>query len=311
MENSDEERRLDGTFQLPQYDTTDKSASFAVAIFRQYLTEQEALQISQQFRNTWSWGNQVLWSGLLFEDAQKWAKDHDKATLTMAMGPLMTPRHPLCLKKKKTSVGWSKYVKGASAIFAWHIWRGERVTVLLPPPPERFHPSGQTNYQAIEEPILKQPKTDGTRVRLEVIHPNVLGAENFIYQMWPDDETNTWIERFGFINYKERIWRKVKGFQPETSCSKLSNSKEMIGRLSEVILANKVKLEEKARSTREKVLNGKGSKDNVLKTKLKKKKKANRVTIEKVLNRQGSKDNVLKTKLKKKKKANRVPSRRC
>jgi hypothetical protein len=67
----------------------------------------------------------------------------------------MIPENPLCLKGRKSQNQWSKYVKGASAVFAWHISRGEKITVLSPPPPERFHPSELTNYQAIEEPILK------------------------------------------------------------------------------------------------------------------------------------------------------------
>jgi hypothetical protein len=92
-----------------------------------------------------------MWSGILHEYAQDWADKHNMATLTTAIGPLTTLEHPLCLKRQKSSGGWSKYIKGASAVFAWHILRGERVIVLSPPPPERFHPSGQTNYQAIEE----------------------------------------------------------------------------------------------------------------------------------------------------------------
>lgn len=46
-------------------------------------------------------------------------------------------------------------MKGASAIFAWFVSRGEKVTVLSPPPPSRFHPIGLTNFQEIEKPILK------------------------------------------------------------------------------------------------------------------------------------------------------------
>jgi hypothetical protein len=70
-------------------------------------------------------------------------------TLTIAMGSLMDLSHPLCLRNQKSSKAWGKYIKGASAIFALYISRGERLIVLSPPPPERFHPSGQTNYQAI------------------------------------------------------------------------------------------------------------------------------------------------------------------
>jgi hypothetical protein len=67
-----------------------------------------------------------MWSGMQREYAQAWADKHDMATLTTAMGPLMNPEHPLCLKRqKKWSGAWSKYIKGASAVFASHILKGE------------------------------------------------------------------------------------------------------------------------------------------------------------------------------------------
>ncbi|TGO43983.1 hypothetical protein BCON_0678g00010 [Botryotinia convoluta] len=196
--------------ELILYKNAEGSMPCVVPAFRRYLTIEEELQIRQQFHNTWRWNNQVMWSGMPREYAQAWADEHDMATLTTAMGPLMTPEHPLCLKRQKSSGAWSKYIKGASAVFAYHILRGERVIVLSPPPPERFHPSGQTNYQAIEEPILKGRKEDGTRLRLEMVHPMVEGAENFIYQIWPADKTNTWIERFGTLAQGTRCWRSVK-----------------------------------------------------------------------------------------------------
>jgi hypothetical protein len=125
-------------------------------------------------------------------------------TLTTAMGPLMDLSHSLCLWNQKSSDAWGKYVKGASAIFAWYISRGERVTVLSPPPPERFHPSGQTNYQAIEEPIVKGMLGTSAVSRIEIVHPTVKGAENISYQIWPVDNTTTWTARFGEVNMQKR-----------------------------------------------------------------------------------------------------------
>lgn len=151
-----------------------------------------------------------MWSGILRQYAQDWADKHDMVTLTTAMGPLMSLTYPLCLRRQKSRGEWSKYIKGASAVFVYYILRGERVIVLLPPPPERFHPSGQTNYQAIEEPILKGRKADSTRLRLEMVHPMVEGAENFCYQIWPVDQSNTWNKRFGMRVRGQRYWRLVK-----------------------------------------------------------------------------------------------------
>lgn len=150
-----------------------------------------------------------MWSGLLREEAQSWADEHGMQTLTTAMGPLMMPNHPLCLRRTKTEARWTSYVAGASAIFAWHVSRGEMVIVLSPPPPERFHPSGLTNYQAIEEPILKGLLGGGAVSCIKMVHPAVKGAENFCYQIWPIDETHTWTAQFETPRLT-RCWRSVK-----------------------------------------------------------------------------------------------------
>ncbi|KAF2177152.1 hypothetical protein K469DRAFT_810030 [Zopfia rhizophila CBS 207.26] len=107
------------------------------------------------------------------------------------MGPLMDNGSPL----------------GVSAVFAWCISRGEKVTVLSPPPPERFHPSGLTNYQAIEEPILKKVITSHALFQIEMVHPTVKRAENFSYQVWPVDNTATWITVFGTVTLEKQRWR--------------------------------------------------------------------------------------------------------
>jgi hypothetical protein len=197
-------------YESQPYERAEGSLLLAAPVFLQYLTIEEQLQIGQQFHDTWRRNNQVLWSGMLREDAQRWADAHDMETLTTAMGPLMTPNHPQCLRTRKSEKGWSKYMKGASAVFAWYISRGEKATVLTPPPPERFHPSGLTNYQAIEEPILKGRKESGDMLRIEMVHPTVEGAENFSYQIWPVDETSTWLAKFGTLARRKQRWRMVK-----------------------------------------------------------------------------------------------------
>jgi hypothetical protein len=179
---------------------SDESSAQAsvVKVFRYYLTVEEATRIIQQFRSEyWHKDSQVLWSGMLREIAQKWADEHGMQTLTTAMGPLMIPEHPLCLKSKKTPHAWSQYIHGASAIFAWHIARGECVTLLTPPPPDRFNPSGFTYYQVIEQPIIKGAVGQDSVCHIDVVHPTVKKAEEFSYELWPDDNKSTWIKRFG------------------------------------------------------------------------------------------------------------------
>ncbi|KAF2499200.1 hypothetical protein BU16DRAFT_453839 [Lophium mytilinum] len=176
-------------------------------VLLEYLTIEEEAQIYQQFEGICQPNSQVLWSGVPYGVAQKWADEHDMQTLTTAMGPLMDKADSLCLKKSKNGPQWSKYIKGASAVFAWYISSGEKVTTLSPPPPERFHPSGMTNYQAIEEPILKWAIADRAILRIEMVHPTVKGAENFSYQMWPIDEMKNWVAAFGTVAIKKNRWR--------------------------------------------------------------------------------------------------------
>lgn len=107
---------------------------------------------------------------------------------------------------KKTAHSWSEYIHGASAIFAWHIARGETVTVLSPPPPDRFNPSGSTYYQLIEQPIIKGAIDNVSVDRICLVHPMVKRAEGFSYQFWPDDNMLTWIKQFG-LRPGPRKWR--------------------------------------------------------------------------------------------------------
>ncbi|KAH8902626.1 hypothetical protein BR93DRAFT_903281, partial [Coniochaeta sp. PMI_546] len=171
------------------------------------LTIDEAVQICEQFQGPiWRSVSQVMWTGILPGYAQGWADKHALQTLTTAMGRFMDPKHPSSLKRNKSMKSWSKYVKGASALFACHISRGKRVVVLSPPPPERFHPSGGTNYQAIEEPILK----GGDCLLIELVHPTVRGAESFSYQIWPVDMTCVWVAEFGNCMRPKPCWKPVK-----------------------------------------------------------------------------------------------------
>lgn len=164
---------------------------------RKFLTLEEEINIHRQFRgSSWIPDYQVLWSGMLREQAQAWADEHKMQTLTTAMGPLMDPRAPSCPKSKKSDKAWSKYIHGASAVFAWHIANGDKVTVLSPPPPQRFHPSGLSYFQVIELPILIAAIARGACLCIEIVHPAIKPAENYPYQLWPQDEASRWTATF-------------------------------------------------------------------------------------------------------------------
>jgi hypothetical protein len=216
-----------------------------IRAFSQYLTGQEAAQIFQRFQsNDWIHNGQVLWSGVPRDKAQEWAGKHHLQTLTTAMGPLMDEEHPECLKSKMSPHHWSQYIRGASAVFAWHIARGEKVTVLSPPPPERFHPSGLTNYQAIEEPIVRGQIGQYAVRQIVLVHPTVTESEEYLYERWPEDKYSTWIQKFGLRNKKTK-WRDVG-----RSGDKL-RLKTLMARPKQYPLAEPIDCVEKAEDQRE------------------------------------------------------------
>ncbi|WYZ36448.1 hypothetical protein EsH8_XV_000001 [Colletotrichum jinshuiense] len=174
-----------------------------------YLTRKEAEEIMRQFNESWIDEKQVLWSGVAHATVEEWADQRGMQTLTSAMGDLMNWTHPKCKRPHKTSAQWTKYMKGVSAIFAWKIAQGHTVTLLTPPPPVRFHPSGLTNYQDIEEPILKGA-VDGTVVgKIVVIHPEVEGAEDMAYEYWPKDKVARWYAKCDSKGHGAKIWRTI------------------------------------------------------------------------------------------------------
>ena len=186
-----------------------QSAPALLSKLSQFLSTQEAIDIFKQFQSDeWFHNGQVLWSGVPRHRAQEWADYHQLQTLTTAMGPLMDEKHPDCLRFKKTSQQWSRYIHGASAIFAWHIAQGEIVTLLSPPPPKRFHPSGLSYYQVIEEPIIKGLVSRCAVDKIIIAHPTVKKSQNFLYELWPDDKGNEWSQRYGSRPLKTN-WRQI------------------------------------------------------------------------------------------------------
>ncbi|KAJ2984014.1 hypothetical protein NQ176_g273 [Zarea fungicola] len=143
------------------------------------------------------------------EAAQKWADSHGMQTLTTAMGEYMDPESEHCPQKRKSRAEWIKYVHGASALFALQISEGEVVTVLSNPPPQRFHPDGNTSFQCIEAPIITGELGNRAVNRIEIVHPLVAAASEFTYQIWPKDCVNNWTEKYS-ESPLEVNWRKVK-----------------------------------------------------------------------------------------------------
>ena len=173
-----------------------------------WLTKEEIDQIRDQLHRTCIPNRQLLWSGVLIETAQHWADGHGYQTLTTAMGPLMRKSCPECPFRRKLK-SWPRYVHGASVIFAWHIAQGDFVTVLSQPPPQRFHPSGKTFYESVEQPIIQGVFGNRAVRKIFAVHPMVNnGAEFPPYQMWPKDEASMWLATFGEQG-SMRNWRVI------------------------------------------------------------------------------------------------------
>ncbi|EJP61864.1 uncharacterized protein BBA_09201 [Beauveria bassiana ARSEF 2860] len=173
------------------------------------LSSAEIASIAVQLQKSCVPDRQVLWTGMTREAAQKWADAHDLQTLTTAMGAYMDTKNQLCPQKQKSHAAWIDYIHGASALFALRISQGEVVTVLSNPPPQRFHPDGNTSFQCIEAPIITGELGNRAVTRIEIAHPNVAEASDFRYQIWPEDAVRSWIDEYG-ERPPTMPWRKVK-----------------------------------------------------------------------------------------------------
>ncbi|CVL05969.1 uncharacterized protein FPRN_14151 [Fusarium proliferatum] len=177
-------------------------------LIRKWLTDKEADNILSRFQEACVPNRQVFWSGMFREQAQKWADAHELQTLTTALGPLLYRGEPS--PQTQAPAG---YIHGASIIFAWFVSQGESVTVLSHPPPLFFHPSGQTFYQLYEEPILKGTMGNRPVGRIDTAHPFIETAIDFIYQIWPYDNSSLWKKTFGNLDI-ELPWRQTKTLKP-------------------------------------------------------------------------------------------------
>ncbi|KAJ0130273.1 Uncharacterized protein HZ326_26623 [Fusarium oxysporum f. sp. albedinis] len=173
-------------------------------LIRRWLTDEEANKILSRFQKACMTNRQVLWSGMLRETAQQWADAHGFQTLTTALGPLLYHGDP-----SPQTQAPPRYIHGASIIFAWFVSQGDLVTVLSHPPPLLFHPSGQTFYQLYEEPIIKGKMGNRPVGRIDTAHPVIEVANDFIYQIWPHNNSSLWIKKFGILDI-DLPWRKTK-----------------------------------------------------------------------------------------------------
>jgi hypothetical protein len=153
----------------------------------QYLTLEEAEQIIDQFEKVPHSSDRLLfWTGLPRDWVRQWADDHGMLTLTSAMGPLMNNADQRCLRRVKNREAWSKYVKGASRIFARYACRRGIVRVLTLPPSWAEFLRPESSYRTIEEPVLKGTSGYHCAVQINTVHL-LAPLEELEYQTWPEN----------------------------------------------------------------------------------------------------------------------------
>lgn len=173
------------------------------------ITAYEAVQIWTRLKETCDPSGIVLWSGIDFEKAQKWAKRHNCKTLTLALGPLMDKHHPNCRYHLKNAKQWRCYVHAASILLTLYASNGTEVVVLTPHPPQRLNPYKESYYQNIEEPWLTAC-CDASAFQIRFAHPDVDEAADDLYQYWPDDSVEDWKARHphakGKYHWEHHTW---------------------------------------------------------------------------------------------------------
>ncbi|KAK3616721.1 hypothetical protein LTR56_025773 [Elasticomyces elasticus] len=168
-----------------------------------YLCQNEITQLNQVFEISLQHNSAlVFWTGISPDFAKSWAHMNDLKTLTMAMGSLYTDKKR---RSHKSTKSWSKYMKGASWVFAQHACHDRYAIVLTNAPPNVYSTREHSNYREIEEPILKGSEADQHAIQIEYVHPTVPGAECFRYQIWPNNRSSDWLAFIENIAVKQIV----------------------------------------------------------------------------------------------------------
>ena len=176
----------------------------------EYLTQEEAEQIIARFMEIpRSYDRLVFWTGIPREWVQQWADEHGMLTLTSAMGPLMDRKHPRCLRRYMELEEWSKYIKGASTIFARYACKRGIVRVLTLPPSLADFIRPESTYRNIEEPLLKGRSGCCCAVQINTVHLLTI-LEKLEYQTWPQDHSPEKLRcrGAGSINFRLPRWTR-------------------------------------------------------------------------------------------------------
>lgn len=176
----------------------------------EYLTRGEAEQIIERFKEIpQSYDRLLFWTGIPREWVQQWADDHGMLTFTSAMGYLMDRTDPRCLKRVKKLKQWSKYVRGASGIFARFACGRGIIRVLTLPPSWAGFIRPQSTYRTIEEPVLKGTSGCCCAVQINTVHL-LTTLEQLEYQTWPENHIPEGLRSPGTGSFDFRIPRWIR-----------------------------------------------------------------------------------------------------
>jgi hypothetical protein len=215
----------------------------------EYLTQDEAEQIIARFMDIpRSYDRLVFWTGIPREWVQQWADEHGMLTLTSAMGPLMDRKDPRCLRRYKELEEWSKYIKGASRIFARYACKRGIVRVLTLPPSWTDFIRPDSTYRNIEEPILKGRSGCCCAVQINTVHL-LTTLEELEYQTWPQNHIPEKLRCRGAAISNLRLPRWTRKALKAATKSLRSNCVSSAGSLAPKLANFNVGLEASARTT--------------------------------------------------------------
>ena len=176
-----------------------------------YLYQNEVTQLNQAFEISLQHDSAlVFWTGISPDLARNWARRNNLKTLTMAMGSLYTENSKEGLRSQKITKSWSKYMKGASWVFAQQACHNRCAIVLTNAPPNVYSTRVHSNYREIEEPILKGFEAERHTIQIDYVHPAVPGAACFRYQVWPDNRSSEWLRFLECIAVKDIVNKIVQ-----------------------------------------------------------------------------------------------------
>ena len=138
----------------------------------------------------------------------------------MAMGSLYTDNSKESLRSQKSTKSWSKYMKGASWVFAQQACHNRYAIGLTNAPPNVYSTREHSNYREIEEPILKGFDAKRHAIQIDYVHPTVPGAACFRYQVWPNNRSSEWFSFLECVAVKDIVNKIVQ-------CTDLQRSKKI------------------------------------------------------------------------------------